>query len=209
MKAARRITVVIADDHAVVRDGLAAVIGFQKDLKVVGQAENGRKAVEVCERLKPDVAILDLMMPELSGANAVSEIRKVSPSTRIAVITSFTDAFDISMALENGALSAIAKSSSTEEFIDAIRRTSSGERVVSQEFGAALRESRLLPDLSERQRDILKLVANGYTNSEIARQHHLTQANVKFHLLTIFRKLNAANRAEAISIALRKHLIGG
>ena len=207
MKSPNKTSIVIADDHALVRDGLAAIIGYQKDLALAGLAQDGKEAVALCKRLHPDVALVDLMMPGMGGAEATAEIRRVSPGTHVLIVTSYGDAADLSMALENGASGVLSKTAPKEELFDAIRRTASGESVIADEFKATLRESQDMPDLTARQREILESLSRGLTNADIARQHGLSQANVKFHLLTIFRKLNVANRAEAVSIALRKHLL--
>ncbi len=202
-----KIRILLADDHAIVREGLSLLLGFQRDFAVVGEAVDGRDAVRKAAELTPDVVLLDLMMPELDGADATREILKASPETRILLLTTFGESADLNRAFENGAKGAITKDLPKERIFDAIRKTADGECVLSPEIEQSLQEEGGLNAVSDRQRDILDGLARGLTNRDIACQLRLSEAGVKFHLLKIFRLLGAANRSEAAAIALRRHLL--
>lgn len=202
-----KIRILLADDHAIVREGLSLLLGFQRDFAVVGEAVDGRDAVRKAAELTPDVVLLDLMMPELDGADATREILKACPATRILLLTTFGDSADLNRAFENGAQGAITKDLPKERIFDAIRKTAEGECVLSPEIEQSLQEEGGLNAVSDRQRDILDGLARGLTNRDIACQLGLSEAGVKFHLLKIFRLLGAANRSEATAIALRRHLL--
>ena len=203
----QKLKILIADDHAIVRDGLVALLGLQRDFEVVGAAVDGREAVAKAAETKPDLVLMDLMMPELDGAAATAEIRKACPSARVLILTSYGEAASLSQAFAFGATGAITKNLPKEQLFDAIRRVASGVRVVSPEIEQTLEEEEPGPDLSERQLAILDGLTRGLTNKEIARQLDLSASGIKFHLYAIFRKLGAANRSEAVSIALRKQLL--
>ena len=204
---ANRIRILIADDHAIVRDGIVTILGLQKDFSVVGEASGGLEAIRKATRLKPDVVILDMMMPDLDGAEATARILQQVPAVRILILTSFTNSAGIADALKNGATGAISKSASRERLYDAIRATAAGKRTVDREIEVSLRESQPVPPLTEKQSNVLNALSKGLTNDEIARETGLSTAGIKFHLLAIFRKLNANNRSDAVAIALRKHLL--
>lgn len=201
-----KIKILIVDDHAIVRDGLGAILRFQKDMTVVGEAEDGASAVEKVGRLSPDVIILDLMMPNMDGAEATKEILKVNPTTKILLLTSYGTSTELSRALGNGAMGAITKTLPKEDLLSAIRKVAAGIRVISPEIEQTLKEDAEMPKLSSRHLEILHSLTRGLTNDDIALELGLSKAGVKFHLLTIFRKLNVSNRAEAVGLALRKHL---
>ena len=203
----QKLKILIADDHAIVRDGLVALLGLQRDFEVVGAAVDGRETVAKAAETKPDLILMDLMMPELDGAAATAEIRKACPSARVLILTSYGEAASLSQAFAFGATGAITKNLPKEQLFDAIRRVASGIRVISPEIEQTLEEDEPGPDLSERQLAILDGLARGLTNKEIARQLGISTGCIKFHILAIFRKLGAANRSEAASIAIRKHLI--
>ena len=202
----RKLKILIVDDHAIVREGLVAIMNFQKDFMVVGEAEDGAVAVQKAQELKPDVVLLDLMMPVMGGAEATAEIRRVCPQAHILLLTSFGSSAEIARAFENGAAGAITKTLSKEELIAAIHDVVAGRRVVSQEIEQTLEEFRGAPPLTQRQMEILESLTRGLTNDDIATQFGISKAGVKFHLLTIFRKLGVANRTEAVGLAMRKSL---
>ena len=206
MPAQNRIKILIVDDHAIVRDGLAAILKFQKDFVVVGDAEDGQTAVQKARELKPDVVVLDLMMPTMGGVDATAEILRANPAVRILLLTSYGTSAELSRAFKNGVTGAITKNLPKEELLAAIRNVAAGRRVVSREIEQTLKEEESMPDLSPRQMEILQSLARGLTNDDIAREFGLSKAGVKFHLLTIFRKLNVSNRTEAVGLATRKQL---
>ena len=197
----------IVDDHAVVRAGLKAILGFESDFDVVGEAGNGRDATKTAAELKPDVVIMDLMMPKVGGADATAAILTVHPDTKVLVLTSYGSAEDINRALTNGATGALMKTASDDQLIAAIRKVASGARVVAPEIAKALKSEPPVNDLTPRQLEILKSVTRGLTNEDIAKQFGITSSGVKQHLSAVFAKLGAASRSEAVAIALRKQLL--
>ena len=201
-----KLKILIVDDHAIVRDGLAAILKFQKDMTVVGEADDGKSAIQKAQTLRPDVILMDLMMPNINGADATAAIKQVLPETQILLLTSYGTSAELSRAFRNGATGAITKSLPKEELLAAIRNVADGQRVASPEIEQTLKEESEVPTLTPRQLEILHSLARGLTNDDIAHEFGLSKAGVKFHLLTIFRKLHVANRTEAVGFASRKHL---
>ena len=201
-----KLKILIVDDHAIVRDGLAAILKFQKDMTVVGEADDGKSAIQKSQTLRPDVILMDLMMPNMNGADATAAIKQILPETQILILTSYGTSAELSRAFRNGATGAITKSLPKDELLAAIRNVAAGQRVTSPEIEQTLKEESEAPTLTPRQLEILRSLARGLTNDDIAHEFGLSKAGVKFHLLTIFRKLNVANRTEAVGFASRKHL---
>ncbi len=201
-----KLKILIVDDHAIVRDGLAAILKFQKDMAVVGEADDGQSAIQKAQELYPDVILMDLMMPNMNGADATAAIKQALPETHILLLTSYGTSSELSRAFRNGATGAITKSLPKEELLSAIRNVAAGMRVASPEIEQTLKEEADMPSLTPRQLEILQSLTRGLTNDDIAREFGLSKAGVKFHLLTIFRKLNVANRTEAVAYALERHL---
>ena len=207
MKSADKIRVLIVDDHKMVRVGLTALLETEKDIEVIGQAENGREAVEQSERLAPDVVIMDLMMPVMDGVEATRVIHERTPDVRILVLTTFGTSDGIAHALEAGASGAIMKSADTPDLADAIRKTFRGERNVSEEIERQLKIDPPISQLTPRQKDILDSMVRGLSNPDIAKQLGIRRDGVKQHIKAILSKIGASNRTEAVAIALRKHLL--
>ena len=201
-----KLKILIVDDHAIVRDGLAAIVKFQKDMTVVGEADDSQSAIQKAQTLRPDVILMDLMMPNMNGADATATIKQVLPETQILLLTSYGTSAELSRAFKNGATGAITKSLPKEELLSAIRNVAAGMRIASPEIEQTLKEDATTPSLTPRQLEILQSLTRGLTNDDIAHEFGLSKAGVKFHLLTIFRKLNVANRTEAVGLASRKHL---
>ena len=201
-----KLKILIVDDHAIVRDGLAAILKFQKDMTVVGEADDGQSAIQKAQELHPDIILMDLMMPNMNGADATAAIKRILPETQILLLTSYGTSSDLSRAFKNGATGAITKSLPKEELLAAIRNVAAGTRIASPEIEQTLKEEADMPSLTPRQLEILQSLTRGLTNDDIAREFGLSKAGVKFHLLTIFRKLNVSNRTEAVGLASRKHL---
>ncbi|MCR5838375.1 MAG: response regulator transcription factor [Kiritimatiellae bacterium] len=199
--------ILFADDHQIVREGLSRLIGREDGLMIVAEAENGLEAVRLAQELHPDLAILDLRMPVMDGAAAAKEILGADPTAKILLLTSFATAAEVKVALDAGVLGAVVKDSSSETLIEAIRATARGEKFVSQEIADIIAEKRLAPTLSPRQKDILRLVAKGFNNEEIAEQIGITRHGVKAHLAIAFDRLGASSRTEAASLALSLGLI--
>ena len=196
----------IVDDHAVVRAGLRAILEFENDIEVVGDAANGRMAVRKATELQPDVVIMDLMMPSVGGADATAAIRTANPKVKVLILTSYGSAADISRAFENGAIGALMKTASDEQLVAAIRKVAAGTKVVAPEIAQTLKDEAVSPGLTPRQLEILDSVTRGLTNDDIAKQFGITTSGVKQHLSAVFAKLGAASRSEAVAIALRKQL---
>ena len=203
----RKIRVLIADDHKIVRVGLAALLGIEKDIEIVGFAENGREAVEQTERLEPDVAIIDLMMPIMDGAEATAAIHLKHPLVKIMILTTFGSSDGIAHALSAGATGAFMKNADNTELADAIRAVYRGERAISEEIKRQLELDPPIPELTPRQKDILDSMVRGLTNPDIAQQLGIRRDGVKQHINAILQKIGASNRTEAVAIALRKQLL--
>ena len=202
-----KIKVVVADDHSIVRTGLVSLLGAKKGFEVVGEAANGDEAVEVVLRHGPDVVVMDLMMPIKDGAEATAAIHDAAPGVKVLILTTFGTANDIARALEKGASGAIMKSSTNDELVAAILGVAAGERVVSPEIERMLDETSLVPELSQRQIQILDSITRGLSNTQISAQCGISLESVKTHIVKLFAKIGASNRAEAASIALRRHLL--
>ena len=203
----RKISVLIADDHAIVRIGLSALLKTEPDINVVGTAKDGVEAVAEARRLRPDVIVMDLMMPRKNGILATAEIRRLLPAAKIVVLTTFGTSDGISHALAAGAAGAIMKTAEDGELVSVIRTVAAGGKVVSDEIRQLLAEDPPSDGLTSRQLEILDSVTRGLTNADIARQLGLREQSVKEHLTSIFAKIGAANRSEAVAITLRKHLL--
>lgn len=203
----KKITVLIADDHTIVRAGLAALLGTEKDLTIVGQAKNGIEAIREVQRHSPDVVIMDLMMPQMDGVEATAEIAKTSPMTSIILLTTFGTSDGIAHALHVGAKGAILKNADNAQLAKAIRVVAHGGEYISPEIRQQLAVDPPIPALTPRQADILSSMMRGLTDKDIAQQLGIRQDGVNEHVSAILQKLNAANRTEAVAIAFRKHLL--
>jgi len=207
LRNAKCITVLIADDHTIIRAGLAALLGTESDIDVIGQAKNGLEAVRETMRLRPDVVIMDLMMPKMDGVRATAEIAEKAPETKVVQLTTFGTSDGIAHALRAGARGAILKNADNTQLANAIRKIAGGGEYVSPEIRQQLAVDPPVAGLTPRQSDILASLVRGLTDRDIARQFGIRQDGVNEHVSTILRKLNAANRTEAVAIALRKHLL--
>ena len=202
----KKIRVLIADDHAMVRMGLASLLDTEPDIEVVGEAENGEVAVRKALSLKPDVIVMDLMMPGKDGTAATVEVMRAQPETKVLLLTSFGTADGVAHALEAGATGAMMKNADISELVAAIRTIAAGGRAVSPEIRHFMEIDPPISRLTSRQSEILAAVVRGLTNDDIAKLFSIQRSSVKDHLTAIFAKLGASNRSEAVSIALRKHL---
>ena len=202
-----KIKILIADDHAIVRYGLASLIATQSDMEVVGQAKNGKEAIALALAAKPDVAIMDLAMPKMDGAEATAVLHEKLPDTKVLILTSFVASDGIAHALDNGAAGAIMKTTDDSEILPTLRRIAAGERVVSSDIKKHLAANPPVPSLSPRQREILDAIARGQTNKEIASRLGIRKDGVEKHVKVLLAKIGAANRTEAAAIALRKGLL--
>ena len=202
-----KIKVLIADDHAIVRMGLAALLSAKKDIEVVGQSRNGEAAVRDTLRLAPDVVIMDLMMPKKDGIAATAEIKSKRPETKIIILTTFATSDGITKALEAGATGAILKNAENASLVTMIRKVAAGERVLAPEVEELLQEDPPVEKLTPRQAEVLESLSRGLTNKDIARQLGISDRSVDEHVEALLQKIGASNRTEAVVIALRKHLL--
>ena len=203
----KNIRVLIADDHAIVRHGLCALLGTERGIEVVGEAKDGNEAVARTKQLAPDVVIMDIVMPRKDGVEATEEIRAAVPSAKIVVLTSFGTSDKISRAIEAGATGALMKTAEDRELLSAIRTVASGGRVISPAVRKLISTDPPAPELTPRQLEILQAMARGLTNKDIAKMFSIRTDGVNEHVLAILAKLGAANRTEAVAIALRKNLV--
>ena len=202
-----KIKVLVADDHAIVRIGLKSVLDYETDIEVVGEAKNGIEAVQEAERTQPDVIIMDLVMPRKDGVSATREIHDRLPDTKILILTTFGTSDGIAHALEEGASGAMMKTADDEKIVSAIRRIARGETYISPDIRRQLEENPPVPKLSPRQTEVLTMIANGKSNKEIAAELGIRIDSVEDIANALYAKLSVSNRAEAVDIAHRKHLL--
>ena len=203
----KKIKVLIADDHTIVRIGLKALFDYEPDIEVVGEAKNGEQAIRETLRTNPDVVIMDLVMPRKDGVTATREICAKNPSIKILILTTFGTSDGIAHALEAGATGAMMKTADDSKIVSALRKLARGQTYISPEVRKQLDESPPVPGLSPRQEQVLKLIVDGMTNKQISAAVGIRPDSVDAVTNVIFHKLGAANRAEAVAIALRKHLL--
>lgn len=202
-----KIKVLIADDHAVVRAGLATLLGTEDDIEVVAQAKNGNEAISKALETHPDVVIMDLRMPEMDGAEATVELLRQLPEAKVLVLTSFGEADGVAHALESGAAGAITKTAEDAELVSVVRRVAAGGEYVSPEIKKMLHDNPPVPKLTPRQREILGYMVKGLTNRDIATLLSIREDTVEEHVNLLLAKIDATNRTEAVSIAMRKQLV--
>ena len=197
----------IADDHIILRMGLVTLFENTPGFEIAGEADDGEQAVMETLRLKPDVVIMDLSMPAKDGIEATREIMSAAPETKILVLTTFATSDSISDVLAAGARGVVLKNIPREQLLSSIRRVVAGEQVLSEDVKAVLAEDPPVAPLSSRQGEILNMLAKGFSNREMAEILGISVTVVKEHITALYGKLGAANRAEAIAIALRKSLL--
>ncbi|MGE5603669.1 MAG: response regulator [Nitrososphaerales archaeon] len=204
------IRVLIADDHYVVRQGLTALLAPRNGFEVVGQASTGREAVALARSLRPDVMVIDMLMPEMTGLEAVAAIRAENPNARILVLAGSGESKQVLAALQAGALGYLLKDSSPDDLMHALRTVYRGTLVLPQALAARMMQpqpSAGLDQLTERELDVLRLLAQGQSNLEIARNLHISATTVRSHVSSILMKLDASNRTQAAMIARERQLI--
>ena len=201
------ISVFIVDDHAILRMGLASLISAEKGLSVIGDAEDGESAIRKVRKLQPDVIIMDLMMPDMDGTETTRRILAELPEAKILILTTFGTSDGLAHALEAGAQGAVMKNIPFPELVTAIRTVAAGKRFIAPDIERILSSNPPLPTLSPRQGEILEAIARGLSNADIAKQIGIGPDMVKAHVNALFQKIGAANRAEAVDIAHRKHLL--
>jgi NarL family two-component system response regulator LiaR len=210
------ITVLLVDDHSMVREGVRAFLVTQPDITVVGEAGSGEEAIRLAEQYVPDVVLMDLIMPGLDGVEATRRVRQVSPRSQVVVLTSYHEDEHIFPALKAGALSYILKDLSAEELASALRKAAAGEAVLHPRVAARVikelqgrREAALNPftELSERELEVLKLIADGMSNAEMAAKLFLSEKTIKGHVSNILSKLHLVDRTQAAVYAWREGIV--
>jgi NarL family two-component system response regulator LiaR len=206
------IKVLLADDHAVVRSGLGAVLLSYDDLILVGEAGNGQEAIQLCEKHKPNVVLMDILMPVMDGVAATAAIHEKWPDIRIIALTSYKEKDMVEGALKAGALSYLIKNVSAEELVGAIRGAMSGQPKLSPEAAQVLIQEMKKPsmpayDLTDREKEILALMVEGLANTGIADKLVVSRSTVKFHVSNILSKLGVTSRTEAVAMALKQNLV--
>jgi len=206
------IKILLVDDHAVVRSGLSKFLMVNKDLKLVGEASNGIEAIQMVSLHKPDVVLMDLMMPEMDGITATREIHQKYPQVKVLALTSFAEQNMVQGALQAGAIGYLQKNVTAKELGNAIRSACVGRMTLSPEATQVLAESIAQPQipgeqLTERERDVLRCMVSGLNNNEIAQQLVVSLGTVKFHISNIFHKLGVDSRVEAVKLAIEQKLV--
>ena len=205
------IRILIADDHFVVRQGLAALLVPRNGMEVVGEAATGREAVDRARYLQPDVILMDMMMPEMDGPEAIALIKRENPAARILVLTSFGESRQISAAIQAGALGYLLKDSSPDDLLHAIHSVYRGNLVLPQDLAQKLMQPQpaaaALDQLTERETDVLRLLAKGQSNQEIAATLNIGMTTVRSHVSNILMKLNVSNRTQAALVAQERRLL--
>ena len=206
------IRVMLADDHTMVRRGLAAFLKVFDDLQLAGEAESGAAAIQLCGELLPDVVLMDMVMPDMDGATATRAIRQQFPQVQVIALTSFKEGDLVKNALQAGAIGYLLKDLSADELAQAIRAAHAGRATLSPEAAQALIETTNQPPepglaLTEREREVLALMVEGLNNTQIAARLTVSPSTIKSHVSNILSKLGVASRTEAVTLALRHHIV--
>lgn len=201
------LTILIVDDHFVVRSGLAASLEVEEDVQVIGEAKRGDEALTVYRQQRPGVVLMDLQLPGLSGVQATAALRAFDPQARILVYSTYAHDDEIQSALDAGAAGYVQKSATREELLAALRRVAAGENYLPPELAQRLTNLRLRAAITPREREILALIANGHANKQIAALFEISEDTVKRHVSHILEKLNVHDRAQATAEAIRRGII--
>lgn len=206
-KSENPIRVLVVDDHFVVRIGLVALVNTEPDLSVIGEADDGEQAIAMYDKLRPDLVLMDLRMPGKSGPEATQHIRRLSDQARVLILSAFDGDEEIHCALAAGAQGYVLKSSTGDELIPAIRAVAAGKRWIPRDVATRLKSRNLFEQLTPREVDVLREVAKGLANKEIADTLGITEHTAKDHLKSILAKLRAADRTQAVTLALQRGII--
>lgn len=203
----KKTKILIVDDHAIFRRGLSSLLNTVREFSVIGEAEDGEKAIERIDELRPDIVIMDLMMPIKDGTTAAVEILQKHPETKILLLTTFGSFNGLAKALKAGAAGALLKNVDNDDLVKALQDIMDGKTIIAPEIRQIMKDDPPTPELSKRQQEILDLLVKGRTNGEIAGKLSIQEDSVKKVVYAIFEKIGARNRAEAVAIALRKQLL--
>jgi NarL family two-component system response regulator LiaR len=211
-RSSKPIRVMLVDDHTMVRRGLAAFLKVFDDLQLAGEAESGAAGIQLCGEILPDVVLMDMVMPDMDGATATRAIRQKFPQVQVLALTSFKEGDLVKNALEAGAIGYLLKDVSADDLVQAIRAAHAGRTTLSPEAAQALVETaNRLPapglDLTEREREVLALMVEGLNNTQIAGRLTVSSSTIKSHVSNILSKLGVASRTEAVTLALRNHIV--
>ncbi|MGC1416901.1 MAG: response regulator transcription factor [Candidatus Acidiferrum sp.] len=206
MNSAQKMGVLVVDDHPIMRLGVAAIINAQADMKVCAQAGSGEEAVRIFKKHRPDITLMDLRLPGMSGLDALRAIRQEDPGAKCVVLTTYEGDEDIHQALAAGALGYIIKGMSHETLVDALRKARTGTRFLPPPVARSLADRTPNSDLSPREREVLSLMVHGQSNKEIAASLGITEATVKCHVSVILMRLDANDRTQAVIAALQRGL---
>jgi len=207
MSSAKPIRILTVDDHPLLREGIAALVNAESDMQLVAEASNGREAVEKFRQHRPDVTLMDIQMPELNGVEAISRIQSEFPGARFIVLTTYSGDAQVVAALRAGARGYILKGQVHRELLDAIRAVHAGQKRIPPEIAAELAQHVSDDELTEREIDVLRLVAAGNANKQIADQLSIGEATVKSHVTNILSKLGARDRTHAVTIGVKRGII--
>jgi DNA-binding NarL/FixJ family response regulator len=203
---AKKIRIMLVEDHILMRVGLVSTTEGEPDMEIVAEVEDGRKALESFRVHRPDVVLLDLRLPGMDGVEVIRALRQESPDARIVVLTSYGGGDDVTRAIQSGASGYVLKSMPLQKVLEAIRMVQAGSQYIPKEIADRVTH-RIRSDMSEREIEILRLIAQGRSNKEIASQLGLVEGTVKNHLTHIFGKLGAADRTQAITIAMKRQIL--
>lgn len=203
----RPVRILLVDDHRMVRDGLAAIISTEPDLESVGVADSGEEAIVMYRKLKPDVILMDLRLPGMSGADATAQIRKIDPQARVIILTAHDGDEDIYRSLQAGARGYVLKAMLRHDLLNAIRVVASGQRYIPAEVAARLAERLPCAELTRREGEILALLVDGLSNRQVSQTLGISEGSVRIHVSNILSKLGVADRTQAVTAALRRGLV--
>ena len=213
MNESNPVRILLVDDHAIVRSGLSTVLSVSDDFKMVGEAGDGEEALRLCERLQPDVVLMDLLMPKMDGVTATKTIKERWPRIQVIALTSFKEKEYVEGALKAGASGYLLKNVSADELINAVRRATAGQPSLSPEAAQVLIHDLMAPeqkvgsDLTQSERQVLALMVEGLSNKEIAERLIVSQSTVKFHVSNVLSKLGVGSRTEAVAFAIKNKLV--
>lgn len=203
----KKISILIVDDHPLVREGLFEILKKQEKINVIGLAKNGLEALEFFKKYKPDIVLMDIVMPEMNGIEATKEIRKIKPNAKIIMLTTFMDEEDIYKAFKAGAMAYLLKDQPTKEILDTIFAVNDGRKIIPPAIAEKLAEHLPCPELTGREMEILTLMVRGLSNKEISKQLNISEGTIKAHINMIFIKLGVKSRTQAVILAVKKGLV--